>query len=137
MDVSQEMLIDLALNVLSFLTAGILSVVIYSMFQKKQPEHKKKIQLNETFEKITLSGKEESVIDDRSPVEFIQFNTKGNNRIKNITGRKNVPRFNNREMVLESALDMINQGISESKIKAALPISSAELAVLGLSKDKQ
>ena len=136
MDISQEMLIDLALNILSFLIAGILSVMLYSIYQKKQSKLKKN-QPNKTLENITLPDKEEMVINNKSSAEYIQFNTKDNNRIRNITGRGNITRFNNRDMVLESALNMISRGVSESKIKAALPISSAELAVLGLKKDKQ
>lgn len=136
MDISQEMLIDLALNVLSFLIAGILSVMLYSIYQKNQSKLKKN-QPNKTLENITLPDKEEMVINNKSSAEYIQFNTKDNNRIRNITGRGNITRFNNRDIVLESALNMISQGVSESKIKAALPISSAELAVLGLKKDKQ
>lgn len=136
MDISQEMLIDLALSVLSFLIAGIFSVMLYSIYQKKQSKLKKN-QPNKTLENITLPDKEEMVINNKSSAEYIQFNTKDNNRIRNITGRGNITRFNNRDMVLESALNMISRGVSESKIKAALPISSAELAVLGLKKDKQ
>ncbi len=136
MDISQEMLIDLALNVLSFLTAGMLSVVIYSMFQKKRSEHEK-TQPNKASENIANSVIEENVINDKSPAEFIQFNAGSKNRNRHMTGRDNIPRFNNRDKVLESALKMIKQGVSESKIKAALPISSAELTVLGLKKDKQ
>ena len=134
MDISQDMLIDLALNVLSFLIAGMFSVVIYSMFQK---DRRKKIKTssNKAFEKITLTGGEEDIINDKSPSEFIQFNTGGNNRIKDLNTRESIPRFNNRDKVLQSALEMIKQGVSESEIKAALPISSAELAVLGLTKE--
>jgi len=134
MDISQEMLIDLALNVLSFLVAGMLSVVIYSMFQKGRKKDKK-ASMNETFEKITLPRREGEIIDDRSPAEFIQFKGIDNKNTRNINSRDRVARFNNRDKVLQSALEMIKQGVSESDIKAALPISSAELAVLGLNKE--
>lgn len=134
MDISQEMLIDLALNVLSFLVAGMLSVVIYSMFQKGRKKDKK-VSMNETFEKITLPRREGEIIDDRSPAEFIQFKGIDNKNTRNINSRDRVARFNNRDKVLQSALEMIKQGVSESDIKAALPISSAELAVLGLNKE--
>jgi len=134
MDISQEMLIDLALNVLSFLVAGMLSVVIYSIFQKGRKKDKK-VSMNETFEKITLPRREGEIIDDRSPAEFIQFKGIDNKNTRNINSRDRVARFNNRDKVLQSALEMIKQGVSESDIKAALPISSAELAVLGLNKE--
>ncbi|MFH2049471.1 MAG: hypothetical protein ABIJ12_08495 [bacterium] len=134
MDISQDMLIDLALNVLSFLVAGMLSVVIYSMFQKDRKKDKK-ASMNETFEKITLPRREGEIIDDRSPAEFIQFKGIDNKNTRNINSRDRVTRFNNRDKVLQSALEMIKQGVSESEIKAALPISSAELAVLGLNKE--
>jgi len=136
MDISQDMLIDLALNVLSFLIAGILSVVVYSMFQKNR-QKSRKVSPDNKFDKITLPGPKDEIINDKSPSEFIQFKTGDNNRINNINPRESVPRFNNRDKVLQSALDMIKQGVSESNIKAALPISSAELAVLGLKRDKQ
>lgn len=134
MDVSQEMLIDLALNVLSFLIAGILSVVIYSMFQKNRNKDKT-ASVNEPFGKITLPKRDEEIINDKSPAEFIQFKGFDTNKTRNLNSRDRVARFNNRDKVLQSALEMIKQGISETEIKAALPISSAELAVLGLNKE--
>lgn len=108
MELSQEFLIDMAVNALGYLFAGVISVLLYAMFQKK----KSTVELDEIVEDSAMHGQSAAETNENlkttsnRKVEFITF---GNNHqesiekqpiIKNdISQEKNKGRMNRKEVI--------------------------------------
>ena len=125
MDVTNEMMIDLILNVAGFAAAGGLLQVVITILR----ERRRKVAAIGPANGATVPAEqpETKPVSDR-PVEFIDF---GQNR--EASGSASSPRptsRRNRAEVLKQARSMIKAGASGGDVKSALPISDAELAVL-------
>ncbi len=124
-----DIIIDLGLNVVGYLAAGVLSLVIYSIFRRdRQPATPK-------AEPAAAVAKSQATVATETPaptapsrggkVQFVGF---GERTEKPAAGTD--PMRRNRADVLRIAREMIRTGSSSAEIKAALPISDTELAVL-------
>lgn len=141
MELSQEFLIDMAINALGYLFAGVISVLLYAMLQKK----KSTVELDEIVEDSAMY--EQAAAEKKANIETtsnrkVEFITFGNNHqesiekqpvIKNdISQGQNNGRMNRKE-VINLAKKMLLAGASNEKIKKILPVSESELALLNLN----
>ncbi len=127
-----DIIIDLGLNVVGYLAAGVLSLVIYSIFRRdRQPATPKAepVAAGAKSQKAQATGTAETPAPAApsrgGKVQFVGFGERGE---KPAAG--NDPMRRNRADVLRIAREMIRTGSSSAEIKAALPISDTELAVL-------
>ncbi len=126
-----DLIIDLALNVIGFLAAGVLSVTIYSIFRRDSRSAtpkpaKAKVAATETAAPGTADATPSAKRTARpGKVQFVGF---GEGSADSAAGRD--PLRRNRTDVLRIAREMIRTGSTAAEIKAALPVSDAELAVL-------
>ena len=130
MDMSQDLLIDVGLNMIGFLAAGGLLLVVYSMFhrQSRQP-------VQQQQQTSALSAAPDSTIPTssyvRSRMEFVRFGEQPSvGQQDNNTSEKKSDGFSKRASVIKTARNMITAGASVEDVRAALPLSDAELAVL-------
>ena len=142
MDVSQELLIDVGLNLVGYLAAGFLLILIYSLFKKsgqaKVAGHLSQTDTSHpTASDLKVVRTAEPASD--SSVEFINF---GNSEIKADEPARpaaRTPRVSedyrrNRLKIISTARQMLNAGTPENKVKSLLPISEAELSLLMIGK---
>ncbi len=138
MDLTQPFLQDLLLNVVAALAAAGFLLTMYSMLRRGRSSTTR-----------TRSAGSSSTNDDRSPdngadlsarsIRFVQFGSlKSNPATATATGRTPTPASSNvaegrRNLVEVMALArrMVDAGAPAHKIKAVLPVSEAELALLG------
>ncbi len=139
MELSQEFLIDMAINAGGYLFAGIISVLIYSLFQKKKPA----VAVDELVaEKQTHTASTEknisTALTNERKVEFITFGQEQQSYKKEpIIEKPEVPKENNSRMNRKEAIGfakkMLLAGASHEKIKKLIPVSESELALLSLN----
>lgn len=133
MELTQDMIIDLALNVTGYLVAAALSLVLYSLFKRTpraagetstdtQTNTEKAPRPARRPEKAPARERE----DGRRSVQFVGFGGEA----KQSAGGEDGSLRRNRADVLRLARTMMRDGKSSGEIKAALPVSDAELAVL-------
>ncbi len=141
MELSQEFLIDMAVNALGYLFAGVISVLLYAMFQKK----KSTVELDELVEdsamhtQSTVETNANLKTTSNKKVEFITFGNNQQESIKkqpvikyDISQEQNNGRMNRKEAI-NLAKKMLLAGASNEKIKKILPVSESELALLNLN----
>jgi hypothetical protein len=138
----------MAINIGGYLAAGLIGIVLYSMFTKKQgkpeeftpaepvvefqPEKTGKVSLREETEPVRLQpGRKlefirlgEQVEPEIAPVTPLQKLIPDDDVILDRPDRKNV---------IMLAKKMMNSGATNSRIKQILPVSDAELALLSLN----
>ncbi len=139
MELSQEFLIDMAINAGGYLLAGIISIICYAMMQKKKSVP--------TFEEV-VSDKQNLLHAIRQPqaiepssdrkVEFIAFgNEQSESTVLQKTEVKNVISETSSRMSRKEAISlakkMLLAGATHEKIKRNLPVSESELALLSLN----
>jgi len=124
-----DIIIDLGLNVIGYLAAGVLSLVIYSIFRRdRQPATPKPEPAAAPANSRTTASTEKpapSAPARPGKVQFVGFGERGET-----PAAGSDPLRRNRADVLRIAREMIRTGSSSAEIKAALPISDTELAVL-------
>ncbi len=138
MEVSQQFLIDMALNIGGYVLAGLVSVVIYSLLHRHRqstaaaeitpavtPERQPVLQPagereNRRIEFIKLGERPTVAEDNSTPESLPQAGTTGDRR--------------NRTEIIRIARTMLKAGTSDDKIKRLIPISDAELSLLSMSK---
>ena len=143
MELSQEFLIDMGINAGGYLLVGLMSVFIYSLFQKK----KTKIKIDETVDEVTFSQPKQQ----NSPVaestehqsgkrvEFITFGSETKNArlqtepVKRMQTDENINGRMSRKEAINLAKKMLVAGATPEKIKKVLPVSDSELALLTLN----
>ena len=126
MDLSNDMLIDLGLNIAGFLVAAGLMLVGRSIFSRSS----KPIEATPDIAPVTPPiEKTNRTLSAREPMDVITFGN--NNDVKN-TGTTEQRR--NRAEVIRIAREMIASGTSTDKIRSTLPLSEAELAVLSYER---
>lgn len=141
MDFSPEFIIDWSLNVAGYVVAGLLSVMIYSMFNRTKKTADQVVS-NNSVEAIPTDKAVASPREFRtnSKLEFIKFGesdsqnqlySKSDNKSNDVKGiiRRNRPE------VLRVAREMLNAGTSPEKIKNELPVSESELSLLRMNKN--
>lgn len=143
MDVSQELLIDVGLNLVGYLAAGFLLAILYSLFTKPAKE-KAVSPLTETGPAcLTPSDmrKTQSSEPETDPtVEFIELRNSGSVNVSEparpAVGPKKISEDyrRNRLKIISTARQMLNAGTPENKVKSLLPISEAELSLLMIGK---
>jgi len=142
MDLSKEVLMDLFLNAVGYLAAGGLSLALYALFcgRKKAALDSPRPDLSTADQRC---GKAGNVAGERRRIEFIKFGEQPYKADAAGTGdvhSKRAPAMpaaslRNRIEVIGLARKMINAGASAEKIRAILPISEAELALLSSQKN--
>ena len=143
MDLTQPFLQDMLLNVVASLAAAGFLLTVYSMLRRGRSSTTR-----------TQSAGSSSTNDDRSPdnsadlsahpIQFVQFGSlKPNPATASATGRMPKPASLNvtegrRNLVEVMALArrMVDAGAPAHKIKAVLPVSEAELALLGSAQNE-
>ncbi len=141
MELSQGFLIDMAINAGGYLLAGIISVILFSLFTKK----KKSSTFDEVIEEITTDEKFEDVNNlavstANEKVDYISFGSSQNENV--VLKKKTIPeevplqqnngRMNRKEAI-NLAKKMLLAGATQEKIKRVLPVSDSELALLNLN----
>lgn len=133
MELTQDMIIDLALNVTGYLVAAALSLVLYSLFKRTPRAAGEASTDTETTTETaprpvrrpqTATARERE--DGRRSVQFVGFGGEARQPAEGADGSLR----RNRADVLRLARTMMRDGKSSVEIKAALPVSDAELAVL-------
>ena len=141
MDFSPEFLIDWSLNVAGYVVAGLLSVAIFSSFNRnKKTAHQT---ITDKTEETNLSTKPVSLpknYNTNSKLEFIKLGETASDFSQDSTSKNNTNNLTgvirrNRSEVLRVAREMLNAGASPEKIKSELPVSETELSLLSLNKN--
>ena len=142
MDLSKEVLLDLLLNVVGYLAAGGLSLVLYSLFLGRE-----NTVLDSTRSDLQAGdeqhGNTGSVSGEGRRIEFIKFGEqqgKAGAAPSSDVHLKRTPVMaatsrRNRIEVIGLARKMIEAGASAEKVRAVLPISEAELALLSCERE--
>lgn len=141
MEISQDMLIDIALNAAGFLLAGLLGVTIYSMF-KRTPKTVKVIESESVGNGLPKEApsqqavvSSQNTVSTEKKVEFINFGQKKKETTKRKEGISGNSK-RNRSEVIRMANAMLAAGNEPEQIKKVLPISDTELALLKLNNNK-
>ena len=137
MELSNDLVIELALNVIGYLAAGGLTLVLYSLIQRRQGV----VPRSDSGESGVVSaggrnvdgscgpthGMEIIMFDDRTPAS-----AEPNRPDQAITspGRQPAGARRDRAEVMRLARKMIQAGASVQRVRSVLPLSEAELALL-------
>ncbi len=138
MDISQQFLIDMALNVGGYVLAGALGILLFSMFRRRK-EVSVPVKREPTPEETPAPGGTGTVVGERRRVEFVRLSRQdapGASTVKttDTTGTASVGDRRNRTETIRIARTMLKAGASAEKIKRVIPISDAELSLLSMSK---
>jgi hypothetical protein len=136
MDISQNLLIDIGLDVIGYLAAGMLSVIIYTTFFTGRSEDKKSSSVADSAPGPSIRGGGRSAIEEttgRRRMEFVSLvdrqRSAGVARFASRTRTIN-PEHQARLQLLSTAKEMLDAGTPEGRIRKLLPISEGELALL-------
>ena len=144
MELSQQIIIEVALNIVGYLAAGALSILIYRNFARPAGR-------NTTSPEVESERamKSEPLTESAPPreltrsVEFINFGTGVSSRpaspakmLSNSTvrGGANAAVRRDRADIIRIAKEMMKAGATAEKIKGVIPISEAELSLLSMGK---
>jgi hypothetical protein len=136
MDVLSDQLIDIGLNILGYLIAGALGMLIYSTFHRKSEAP---AVTPVTPAPITEKPAAESAEGKRS-LEFVTFRKPDKAETAEVTApAESKPQVDrnkrsDRAEVIRLARGMIKAGASGETIRRTLPISEGELALLQIGK---
>ena len=138
--ISPDQAIDVGLNIIGFLAAGALMMVVSSMLQRNRRTETIDEVAEKPAEASTAAPKEADKPEEqsRSSVSFVSFGDKPNRPETTPTDRSpraNVPSGRrNRAEVIRLAKEMIDARKSGEEIRKRLPITEAELAMLDTEK---
>lgn len=129
MELSIDLLANVALDVMGYLAAGALAVVLYQLLQK----NKKRV-ITAPVEKTDAGEKSRNGVSDMKAegknLQFVNFQeNKHNNSSDYGKYRGGNPR-RSRDDVIRLARQMIASGTPDARIRELLPITEAELALL-------
>jgi hypothetical protein len=136
MELSQQFLIDMALNAGGYLLAGLLGMVVYAMFRKGRattatsPRHEEAE--NDRPTRAEAGGESRKL-------EFIRLG-QGPDKISLAAspglegGVDNSARRRDRAETMRVARSMLKAGASHQQIRRVIPVSEAELSLLSMSK---
>lgn len=129
MEISNELLINTAMNAAGFILAGALSVLIYSIATKRHRE----VQLINFLPEDTERDSEPQKTSRSEPrMEFVRFDNRNDEQPvvqrKEATTVSNNGRLQrNRLEVIRQAREMMDSGRATAEIRKILPLSGAEL----------
>ena len=128
MEISQDVIIDTILNVAGFLATGGLVVMMYSMFRRPKKEPSWADEVNRQSSDASLN-KPSDVTEGKRRIEFVRLNHGQEDPgpppvVSSETYRRN------RVDIIRLARKMVEAGAPAERVKAVLPISDAELALL-------
>ncbi|MEW6412650.1 MAG: hypothetical protein AB1483_09285 [Candidatus Zixiibacteriota bacterium] len=137
MEISQEFMIDMALNIGGYLLAGAVSVLIYSLFAGR----KKSAPVAEPVQTAEVTPPADEVIStptEKRRVEFIRLAHENATAadIETRAVRAEQPHGGDRRdraEIIRIARSMLKAGATSERIKRVLPISEAELSLLSMS----
>ncbi len=124
MEIESEQLIDVALNMVGFVLAGILMAVIHSMIYKKEKAvRKSEVAVEANSNAVSIAAKANT----GANIEFIDFQSKGASMggapIANETKAYQPSQFQrNRMEVIKQATDMLSGGQAPRNIRRSLPM---------------
>ncbi|UCD62821.1 MAG: hypothetical protein JSW34_08625 [Candidatus Zixiibacteriota bacterium] len=136
MDFSQDFMIDLGLNMGGYLLAGVLAVVVYSLFSRRG-------RVSAATKKATAgdgaSIKESAEQSEKRRVEFIKLGesagaSRSENKAATADGSDGNGERRDRAAIMRIAGSMLTAGASHDKIRKVLPVSEAELSLLEASR---
>lgn len=132
MDLSQEFLIDLAINAGGYLAVALLSMVMYSLFNRKKSAPTDAVISTASVATPAPAQRE------TGKVEFVRFGEQvaaaprpATHATAAATDADNGRR--NRSEVMDIARKMLSAGAPPERIKRVLPISEVELALLNMN----
>ncbi|UCE23377.1 MAG: hypothetical protein JSU74_08720 [Candidatus Zixiibacteriota bacterium] len=139
MEISQQFLIDMALNIGGYLLAGGLGIVIYSFFNRRRKvavsRENNQPSPDGSSSKPAATGSDE----EGHRLEFIKLGEKPNrgpvesDRVPAAKAEE-VARRRDRAETIRVARTMLKAGAPHEKIKRLIPISDAELSLLSMSE---
>jgi hypothetical protein len=137
MDVFDDRFIDVGLNAVGYLAAGLLWTLVYSAFTRKS-----RLAASTDPQAAVVSGSdaplttEASTSDERRRLEFVTFRQPkpprqdADERNRPGTATETASRHRDKAEIIRLARQMLASGASEEKIKKTLPIGDGELALL-------
>ena len=140
MELSNDLLIDLGLNIAGFLAAGGLLVIVYSLI-RGLPERARKYVGRPAAGKKTPPPPDTIVTEGRHRLEFVKLGEEspGVADERASAQRRHSSRLSDsarrdRLEVMSLARKLRDAGATNERIKAVLPISDGELALLNYSR---
>jgi hypothetical protein len=137
MNYSNDLMIDTALNIAGFLVSGLLLMVFYSMFNKRNS--KDIAAASENGAEVTEKIEEAETREPRGKVEFVNFQNRTSKVAEPISfANDSSSRFQrNRLEVIRQAREMLNSGKSTESIRNRLPIAEAELNMISQTRNNR
>lgn len=131
MEISNEMMIDVALNAAGFILAGVLTIVVYSMFGRKKKSAASTDLYSAANGKDALASTHGQA---GARIEFIDFQSKENTVIKpaitNVNSAGGSSQFEkNRMEVFNQAKAMINGGQRTPDIRRNAALTNSNLNI--------
>ncbi len=130
MEFSTNLILDMALNIAGYLTAGVLSVVVYGMISNRRSERKLAAPMASADPGKTVTSQPVE------PVRFVNFARNGSvPPAETTSSRRNAapaPRVEraDRADILRIAREMLKAGVTNDRIQRVLPVSETELELL-------
>jgi hypothetical protein len=129
MDGLQDQLIDISLNTLGYLIAGLLGMVIYSIANNRRSA-------GATASQVPKPSPSRAKASAAADVEFLNLrqlqnsSSRDSKAAKSATAPSNTSSRRDRTEVIRIAREMVKAGTSTEMIKRTLPISDGELALI-------
>ncbi|MDF1545006.1 MAG: hypothetical protein P1R58_07885 [bacterium] len=137
MDISQEVLIEVALTLIGYLASGALAIMIYRMVTRPKANNQTQESVRTAARRTEEPLSETQLEPDRlaNSAEFINFGAPSPSAPKLLSSSKidyAVSRAARRDRadIIRIAREMMKAGATTEKIKGVIPISESELALL-------
>ncbi len=134
MDISSELIMDVALNVVAYLASGLLAIVIYSAMRRARtaPSVATTAPVAEGMKATPLAVSNERM-------EFVKFGdaaagTAVSESKTSVAGGSR-SRSHQRGEIIRVAREMLRAGAPRERIQRVLPISDGELALLSMEQN--
>ena len=132
MEISQQFLIDMALNVGGYVLAGALGILLFSMF-KKRSTVAVPVKSKPGPDKAASADDAEVVVEEKRRVEFVRLGRQDAGptpavKTADTTGTTSASDRRDRTETIRIARTMLKAGATADKIKRVIPISDAELS---------
>ncbi|MFQ6007546.1 MAG: hypothetical protein ACE5K8_01205 [Candidatus Zixiibacteriota bacterium] len=128
MIISQDVIIDTILNVAGFLAAGGLALMMSSIFRRSSKEPSWAGGVNRQSSGAQLN-KPINVPERMQRIEFVKLDHSQDRSASSRAVTSDIP-HRNRVEIIRLARQMVEAGAHAERVKAVLPISDAELALL-------
>jgi hypothetical protein len=127
MDISQDMMIDILLNLAGYLTAGLLGMVLYSAFRRTPTTSTSAIKASPIPKPVK--------VDNGRDLEYVSFKSgrlagSTGSRMGSVAPGQLTTQQRNRVEVIRLAREMLKSGTSKDRVQDLLPISDGEMALL-------